>query len=93
MHPAAKSVRALRSGWLVRRGALGNDHATTQSLGSDDRPSLATDIWTTALLTRTRRELATPVRLSGHKDTDGLATLKWLVYRTKVVLQGGGGER
>jgi hypothetical protein len=26
---------------------------------------------------RTRRELATPV-LSGHKDTDGLATLKWL---------------
>src|SRR5262249_19594541 len=73
MHPAAKSVRALRSGWLVRRGALGNDHATTQSLGSDDRPSLATDIWTTALLTRTRRELATPVRLSGHKDTDGLA--------------------
>ena len=31
--PAAKSVRALRSGWLVRRGSLGNDHATTQSLG------------------------------------------------------------
>jgi hypothetical protein len=42
---------------------------------------------------RTRRELATPVRLSGHKDTDGLATLKWLVYKTKVALQGANGER
>ena len=31
--------------------------------------------------------MATPVRRSGHKVTDGLATLKWLVYRAKVVCQ------
>ena len=33
---------------------------------------------------RTRRELATPMRLSGHKNTEGLATLKCFVCKKRT---------